>query len=202
MKRLARNWVFVSSAFVLFLNVEFVVMPFLVFATGIRGALFFYIAAVCANTELFYWYLVPLERFKQIVSAKLASTTQKPTVNKVIEEFYNKGFVAAIAVLIQLAKEIGINIAGFISGRVLKITEVDNFIDSKKFRFILFTMKFGGYALGCSLMFLFGLGPFGWWILGLAFCRSRRWFVGILFVAAGNTLKTYLWSLAFLHYMP
>lgn len=202
MSWLQRNWVFIASAMVLALNVEFVVMPFLVFATGIRGDPFFYIAAVCANIELSYWYLVPLERFKQIVSAKLASTTQKPTVNKVIEEFYNKGFVAAIAVLVQLAKETGINIAGFISEHVLKITEVNNFLDSKKFRFILFTMKFGGYVLGYSLMFLLGLWPFGLWILGLAFCRSRHWLLGILFVAAGNTLKTYLWSLVFLHYIP
>ena len=202
MNWLRRNWVFISSALVLFLNVEFVVMPFLVFATGIRGAPFFYIAAICATAELFYWYFVPLERFKEIVASKAILAAQKPTTSEIIKEFYNNGFVAAIVLLIQLIKETGINIARFISGNVLKKTEVNNFIDSKRFRFIFFTIKWGGYALGCSLMFLFGVGPFGLWIMGLTFCRSRRWFTGILFIAAGNILKTYLWSLAFLHYSP
>lgn len=202
MNWLKKNWVFITSVMVLALNVEFVVMPNLVIFTHIRGNIFFYIAAICATTELFYWYFVPLQRFKELAALRIVSTIKKPSIGNVIFEFHAKGFIAAILLIAQCIKEVAIDIAGFIANNVLKKTEVNNFLDSKRFRLIIFVMKWGGYFFGYSLMFLLGLGPFGLWVVGLAFCRSRRWFIGILFVAMGNILKTYLWSLAFMHYYP
>ena len=202
MKWLARNWVFVFSILVLFLNVEFVVMPFLVFATGIRGDPFFRIAAFCATAELFYWYFVPLERFREIIVSKAALAVQRPTVAGIIEEFYKRGLAASLIMLVRLVKDTVSDIAGFVAVHVLKITEVNDMDNGKKFRLIMFAAKWGGYAMLYSLMFLLGLGPFGLWIAGLAYSRSRRSFTGILFVAAGNILKTYFWSIAVLHFAP
>ena len=202
MKWLAKNWGFVSSALVLFLNVELVVMPVLVFLTNIRGNLFFYIASICATSEQFYWYWVPLQRFKEAVASKVTLAAQKPTITKIIKEFHERGLAVSVITLARLIENAVSDIARFIANHVLKITEIDNFVKSKKFCLIIFVAKWFGYAGLCGFMFILGCTPGVWWIAGLAYCRSRRWFVGILFLAAGNILKTYYWSLVFLHYYP
>jgi hypothetical protein len=194
-----KNWTLVISPLVILCNVEFVVMPLILILTSARGDGFFLIVATWATFELTYWYLVPLDRFKDLARVRAKLTIRKPTIRQLFKEFNSRGLLASLSLLWTWIQGLLQNIISWFNEDVSKHDDVEALTQRKSFKFLMGAMRYGGIFMGYLAIFCLGSVPFPFistpcWMAGLVFCRARSWHMGYFFLALGNLLKIYIWS--------
>jgi hypothetical protein len=180
------NWRVVLAIILYVLNIEFFVPYLSMLFIGLKGLSLQLFIGVWAFTERLYfiWF-----------SAWVMKQTQKTRVVSEVIDF-------------------GKGIAHKLPGEVRKIDSYKETKDWAKdhftskfdlngykgnffFKLLLWGLKWGGQLLGALIILIIGLVPFAW-IVGLAFCRIKKWRLGLISFLISSFIKgvatAYVWE--------
>lgn len=174
LKYALKERVFYIAAVVLALNMEAIVIPFILKPIGLSGLDLKIAAGVWATVEIIFWYWFSgwVGRwFKNLPKVQEAVEDAKG----IKEEAERRGILTYIK--------------NWIWKHLLYDFSPDNYKQKKLFSF-LFRV---GYVIACLFMFFLGAMPF-FWIFALMVCRAKNWKIGFFALALGNLLKNVLFA--------
>lgn len=176
------RWPSVMAIFLFFLNVDYVIMPFLT-GIGISGWSLFWAAAWCATGEVVYWNWYS----KWLV--RNAKTTER--YRRVAREFSRQGLHSQFTVALESSREFLADAWEWFVQRSLEHERVQEPLKNQMLKgadsFIRGTHTFMTYPLMLGL----GLCPSGW-AVGIVLERLRPVPGAFAILLAANACKTYL----------
>lgn len=179
-KQLLRNWRVKVSAVVICLNLELVVIPWILIGMfDLSGSELRNAAAIWSSIEMGWWIYfsgwVPraAEKLKQVADVKEATSELVEEVKEDVEK----------------------RIEEFVEEHTVNKFDFDFWKDSKSYIFLITALKAFGYTLGWLFILFISAIPFpGLWIPGLALCRKHGWTFGYSALFLGNFVKNYFYA--------
>jgi len=161
MSSFKKNWPFLAATAVALLNIDLIVIPFLLKA-GFAGLRLFAIASVLSTAELIFWYWFWGWLIKRVIRLKNIQES------------------------IEFGKEVGNELKreGYADRVKSFFVQKFHWAISRKNR-IARTVRTGGIL---SMVLIGAFPEPGTRIVGIVFCRTAGWRTGFYFLAAGNIL--------------
>lgn len=181
MKEWYREPRIIVAIIIAFLNMEFVVIPWILMTLmELSGITLKVVAALWANAEMIYWW--------SFCGWVIERSKQAPTVKDAFENALDIGqdaidFGKKIAPQIKSTGLIE-RIQKWIKHHILDRFDPKTHENKKLFHFL----KSVSYISGCLTLLALGVLP-GVWVVGLITCRIANWKMGFAFIILGNIIK-------------
>lgn len=177
---LLQNWRVKLSAVVIVLNLELVVIPWiLIWLFELSGPALRNAAGSWATVEMCWWVY-----FSGWASREAGKLQQVVGVREATSEFVE-----------EVKEDTVVKIEEFIEDHTFRKFDLERLKGSRPYIFSVRIIKAFGYTFGFLFVFFLSAIPFpGVWIPGLAFCRKNNWTFGYFALFTGNFMKNYFYA--------